>query len=75
MADLDLEGNPKKETHVEKKVIETPPQEVKNQLEIVPGRAGNELVIICKMLESINKNIAFIGTTIYNHLNPEKKNG
>jgi len=75
MADLDLEGNPKKETRVDKKVIDTPAQEIKNQLELIPARNGNELVIIAKMLESINKNLAFLATTVHNHLNPEKKNG
>ena len=75
MADLDLEGNPKKETRVDAKAMDTPPTEIKNQLEVTPTRSGNELIIICKMLESVNKNLAFLATTIYNHLNPEKKNG
>jgi len=44
-------------------------------LELIPSRTGNELIVIAKMLESMNKNIAFLANTIYNHLNPEKKNG
>lgn len=76
MADLDLEGNaPKKEVVVDKKPVEGPPQEVSNRIELIPARNGNELVILVKMLESINKNLAFLANTIHNHLNPEKKNG
>jgi len=75
MADLDLEGRPKKETRVEAKPVETPAQEAKNMLEVIPSRTGNELIVIAKMLESMNKNIAFLANTIYSHLNPEKKNG
>lgn len=75
MADLDLEGNPKKETHVDSKLIDTEAKENKNMFQLVPSNNGNELVVIVKMLEAINKNIALLATTIYKHLNPEKKNG
>ena len=75
MADLDLEGRPKKETRVDAKPVVTAPQEAKNMLEVIPSRTGNELIVIAKMLESMNKNLAFLATTVYNHLNPEKKNG
>jgi len=73
MADLDLEGNPKKETHVETKAVDAPPQEAKNMIQLNPSVNGNELVIMVKMLEALNRNVAFLANTIYEHLNPGKK--
>jgi len=85
MADLDIHGQapsqgpevtePKKTVVVEKKVVDGPPQQAKNMFELIPARTGNELVVLVKMLESINKNLAFLADTIHAHLNPEKKNG
>jgi len=85
MADLNIHGQapsqgpdatePKKTVVVDKKVVDGPPQEAKNMMELIPARNGNEMVILVKMLESINKNLAFLANTIHAHLNPEKKNG
>lgn len=46
-------------------------------IELTPTyiRGGNELVVIAKMLESLNRNVAFLAQTIHLHLNPEVKDG
>ena len=77
MADLDLEGNPvpKKEVKVDSKPVEGEMRETKNMIQLNPSQAGNELVVMVKMLEGINRNLALLATTIYNHLNGVKKNG
>jgi ABC-type uncharacterized transport system substrate-binding protein len=83
MADLKEDGTPLEvkgeavpptETSVSKEEKEIPATEAKAGIELRPSyvQSGNELVVIVKMLESLNKNLAFLATTIHKHLNPEK---
>ena len=44
-------------------------------LELFPTQNGNELFVISKMLEALNKNVAFLSVTIDKHLNPDKYKG
>ena len=86
MADLNIEGNaptnPTKEdkdakrTHVTKeKVAEPELKDTKGQIQIIPSTTGNEMTVLIQMLASLNKNVAFLASTIYKHLNPEVKDG
>ena len=34
---------------------------------------GNEMVVLIQILSSINRNLAFLSRTIFEHLNPDKK--
>ena len=67
---------PAGEPTVEKKPIEgAKPVTQKAGIELVPSyvRQGNELVVIAKMLESINKNLAFLAQSVARLIDEEKK--
>ena len=63
------------------KVPVKPPEQVKGGFELFASQPGNELFAMVRMLEALNKNVAFLAVTIDKHLNPdkykveEKKNG
>ena len=46
---------------------------MKGGVQLHPSMNGNELYVMVQMLEAINKNIAFLATTIHNHLHPKKE--
>jgi hypothetical protein len=86
MADIDLQGrkpedvpevsenqNPEKKVSVTKTPVEPELKEASGLVQLVPTRGGNELTVAIQMLASINKNLAFLASTIYKHLNPDGK--
>lgn len=87
MADITPDGHeptvqpphPPEQTKTEATVVPEKPtlRAPKEGMELIPSyiKSGNELVVIAKILESINKNIAFLAQTINLHLNPETKDG
>lgn len=89
MADLNSEGiapaNPVKQNEdkgnkaqtIDKKHAGEHVQNATDTFKVEPTQhvQGNELVAICRLLAGINKNLAFLATTVYKHLNPEGKDG
>jgi hypothetical protein len=78
MADLPIEGKDKE--NMKETITKTPiKEELKKtggQVQIIPSAQGNELVVLVQVLASINQNLSFLASTIYNHFNPAgKKNG
>ena len=77
ISDLTPTEHPAEKSHLREEITPLPPvnQELKNAIELKPSyvQQGNEMVVMVKMLESINKNIAFLAQTIFQHLNPDQK--
>jgi len=91
MADIDLQGrkeipevvenpNPVKTVNVEKKALPESEQKVKTAsdlIELIPTKEGNEMVVLIQLLSSLNRNIAFLATTVSKFVTQQeqKKNG
>lgn len=92
MADIDQQGrkpedippvtenpNPVKTVNVEKKPLPEGERNVKQAsdlIEMIPSKPGNEMIVLIQLLSSLNRNLAFLATTIHKHLNLDvKKNG
>lgn len=63
---------------VEKTPLPPEQQKVKTSSPLVELRPsmhvhGNEMVVLIQILSSINRNLAMLSKTIFEHLNPEKK--
>lgn len=93
MADIDQQGrkpedippvaenpNPVKTVNVEKNLLPESEQKVKTAsdlIELVPSKPGNEMVVLVQLLSSLNRNIAFLATTVSKYVTQQeqKKNG
>ena len=86
MSDLNLEGtapqnvptedkDAARETRTTMKPLDPEVDEAQKMFRITPTVhvQGNEMIAIIRMLEAINKNMAFLATTVHRHLNPERK--
>ena len=75
MADIPLAGRegPKKTVQQSETPASPELRSPTSGFELFPSRQGNELVAVVKMLESINRNLAFLAKTVYEHLNPQGK--
>lgn len=75
MGDLPIEKGHEDQKTRRTDVIPTPAEmkKIPGAFQVIESVKGNEAMAIIKMLEGINKNLAFLAATINNHLNPPVK--